>query len=41
VTIVSLHNGQALEVSEDGTRLQLGDPAGLRRQSWRLEAPVT
>ncbi len=39
VAIVSLHNGQALEVSEDGMKLQLGEPAGQRSQAWRLEAP--
>ncbi|MNU72397.1 Levanase precursor [compost metagenome] len=37
VTILSAHNGKALEVSEDGTQLQLGEVVpGSSRQKWRL-----
>ncbi|WP_433615982.1 GH32 C-terminal domain-containing protein [Paenibacillus cellulositrophicus] len=37
VKIYSVHNGQALEVSADGTKLQLGDPAaGEPRQRWKV-----
>ncbi|GMK45183.1 hypothetical protein PghCCS26_23110 [Paenibacillus glycanilyticus] len=38
VTIISVHNGKALEVSEDGSALTLNDAqAGLARQEWRME----
>ncbi|MFD1956631.1 GH32 C-terminal domain-containing protein [Paenibacillus thailandensis] len=40
-TITSVHNGKALEVSEDGTALALNDPiAGLDRQQWSMSAEL-
>jgi Beta-fructosidases (levanase/invertase) len=38
VTITSVHNGKALEVSEDGSAITLNDAqAGLARQEWRMK----
>lgn len=41
VTIVSAHNDRVLEISEDGIKLQLGEPSPDQpRQSWRLTPGV-
>ncbi len=42
VTILSAHNGKALEVSEEGTKLELGEVVpGSSRQKWRLTGSTT